>query len=97
MSTAKMHKFSETGEVLAKTRPPPGHDHVSSGLLMPTFGWVVGWVLVWIGSALPRHAHLGFYDKNNIFTFFFVVGVILRMNGLCFGSFSIGYFYCVRC
>lgn len=51
MSTAKMHKFSETGEVLAKTRPPPGHDHVSSGLLMPTFGWVVGWVLVvWIGG-----------------------------------------------
>ena len=56
MSTAKMHKFSETGEVLAKTRPPPGHDHVSfSGLLMPTFVWLgvgVGWIglaLCWCG------------------------------------------------
>jgi len=30
MSTAapKMHKWAESGEALAKTRPPPGHEHV---------------------------------------------------------------------
>ena len=24
----KMHKWAESGEALAKTRPPPGHEHV---------------------------------------------------------------------
>ena len=30
MSTAapKMHKWAESGDALAKTRPPPGHEHV---------------------------------------------------------------------
>lgn len=86
MSTAKMHKFSETGEALAKTRPPPGHDHVSFlRLLMPTF-WVLGWELDgdWhnrMGG--PNIILLDCMIRMMRLYYLLDGGVILRMFGLC--------------
>ena len=51
---------------------------------------------MWIGSALPTPTFRVF-DKNNIFTFFLVMGVILRMNGLCLVVLVLAIFIGVRC
>ena len=53
-------------------------------------------------GGLDRHyrtpcTFLGLYDKNNIFTFFLVMGVILRMNGLCLVVLVLAIFIGVRC